>query len=543
MSAAETIAKSTTIVENGGSAVASVNGKIGVVELNYTDVGAPPSSRTINGKSLEEDIILTAQDVGASTTEDVAELETQVTTNTRAIGTLDNRTSNHALAIEALQNEIDEHTLQSEMMFLQRDRVANLLVNSNFANPVNWQGLTEYKGNYARTIDGWGTDGPNKKVVVSNGYVRAETTTGSSYATIMQKVVNNTQYAGKTLTAAAYLRSNVTPRIYAYNGDTGIKSVEGVSGDYQVLVCSFTVPANISDGALLVKLQGKSTGVGDYLEVKWAALYEGAYTADTLPAYVIPDKRIEMIRCGVPLNPPNLLDNSWFVNPIAQAGQNGMHGSTKYVCDRWISWDADATFANGCITPGSPIDQRISLNMVSVDKTYTVAFCLSDGTIKASSGTLRNGAGSFNFGMHAIAEASYVRVRLMTGFEIRWAALYEGAYTAETIPTYHYKGYAAELAECQRYFQKGGQVVTVGTQYGTVTKGIIRLRFCGMRSFPNITITGISSQGWGNIAPEHFSKEWTDQVGTDYFQNYMIEGDSSFVGQTIGVNYEASADL
>ena len=76
MSAAETIAKSTTIVENGGSAVASVNGKIGVVELNYTDVGAPPSSRKINGKSLEEDITLTAQDVGASTTEDVAELET-----------------------------------------------------------------------------------------------------------------------------------------------------------------------------------------------------------------------------------------------------------------------------------------------------------------------------------------------------------------------------------------------------------------------------------------------------------------------------------
>ena len=148
----------------------------------------------------------------------------------------------------------------------------------------------------------------------------------------------------------------------------------------------------------------------------------------------------------------NLLDNSWFGNPIAQAGQNGMHGSTKYVCDRWISWDADATFANGCITPGSPIDQRISLNMVSVDKTYTVAFCLSDGTIKASSGTLRNGAGSYNFGMHAIAEASYVRVRLMTGFEIRWAALYEGAYTAETIPTYVYKGYAAELTECQRYY-------------------------------------------------------------------------------------------
>ena len=143
-------------------------------------------------------------------------------------------------------------------------------------------------------------------------------------------------------------------------------------------------------------------------------------------------------------------------------------------------------------------------------------------------------------------DAGYCRFLIEHGIGssgLLWAALYEGAYTADTLPAYVYKGYAAELAECQRYFQKGGQVVTVGTQYGTATKGIIRLRFCGMRSFPNITITGISSQGWGNIALEHLSKEWTSQVGTDCFQNYMIEGDSSFVGQTIGVEYEASADL
>lgn len=193
----------------------------------------------------------------------------------------------------------------------------------------------------------------------------------------------------------------------------------------------------------------------------------------------------------------NLLDNSWFVNPIAQAGQNGMHGSTKYVCDRWISWDADATFANGCITPGSPIDQRISLNMVSVDKTYTVAFCLSDGTIKASSGTLRNGAGSYNFGMHAIAEASYVRVRLMTGFEIRWAALYEGAYTAETIPTYVYKGYAAELTECRRYYwlHFNNNSVSVGYGYmNSTTEAYITFEFpMTMRVVPTVTIADIST--------------------------------------------------
>lgn len=184
----------------------------------------------------------------------------------------------------------------------------------------------------------------------------------------------------------------------------------------------------------------------------------------------------------------NLLDNSWFGVPIAQAGQNGMHGSTKYVCDRWVSWDADATFANGCITPGSPLDQRIDPNMVSVDKTYTVAFCLSDGTIKAASGTLRNGAGSYNFGIHAIADASYVRVRLMTGFEIRWAALYEGAYTAETLPAYVYKGYAAELAECQRYFRK----IINAQGYVSAVSAYMFLPYT-MRKLPSVTINAVGS--------------------------------------------------
>ena len=164
--------------------------------------------------------------------------------------------------------------------------------------------------------------------------------------------------------------------------------------------------------------------------------------------------------------------------------------------------------------------------------------------MSVQTGTFTTGFGSTSSGINCSVSNGYCRFLIReSAAYIRWAALYEGAYTADTLPAYVYKGYAAELAECQRYFQKGGQVVTVGTQYGTATKGIIRLRFCGMRSMPNITITGISSQGWGNIALEHLSKEWTSQVGTDCFQNYMIEGDSSFVGQTIGVEYEASADL
>ena len=47
--------------------VTSVNSKTGAVQLNASDVGALPTSRTVNGKALSANITLTASDVGAAT--------------------------------------------------------------------------------------------------------------------------------------------------------------------------------------------------------------------------------------------------------------------------------------------------------------------------------------------------------------------------------------------------------------------------------------------------------------------------------------------
>ena len=41
-----------------------------------------------------------------------------------------------------------------------------------------------------------------------------------------------------------------------------------------------------------------------------------------------------------------------------------------------------------------------------------------------------------------------------TSCDLEYAALYEGEYTAETLPEYQSKGYGSELAECRRYFQR-----------------------------------------------------------------------------------------
>ena len=128
-----------------------------------------------------------------------------------------------------------------------------------------------------------------------------------------------------------------------------------------------------------------------------------------------------------------------------------MHGSTKYVCDKWISWDADATFGSGYITPGSPIDQNLSKTVVDINKTYTAAICLSDGTIKADSGTFSNGFGSYALGIYCMKQTdsnAYVTVRLSEGNNIRWTALYEGAYTVDTLPPYIPKGKHVEMLNC-----------------------------------------------------------------------------------------------
>ena len=190
----------------------------------------------------------------------------------------------------------------------------------------------------------------------------------------------------------------------------------------------------------------------------------------------------------------NLLDNSNF--SIAQAGQNGSHGSTKYVCDRWISWDANATFGNGYITPGSPIDQHLSKTAVDINKTYTAAICLSDGTIKAESGTFSNGFGSYALGIYCMKQtdsSGYVTVRLNTGNNIRWAALYEGAYTADTLPDYVPKD--NELAECQLYNREEYVVPVIKSKDAVFIIGtVIQMRDMGELK-PTITLKKFTRPG------------------------------------------------
>lgn len=182
--------------------------------------------------------------------------------------------------------------------------------------------------------------------------------------------------------------------------------------------------------------------------------------------------------------PYNLLDNSDFAHPVAQAGVNGAHGATGYAVDRWM------------LTSGATVSQAADGLKIVSDKTSWTAGIqqrieakrFADVMTFAVRGVfpvacrlfVYIGSGTTNFGVAYFQGDAAERTLVLkltkpdglTGDEVvnvyispdtgstgtaavvRWAALYEGEYTAETLPPYVPKGYAAELAECLRYYRR-----------------------------------------------------------------------------------------
>lgn len=163
-------------------------------------------------------------------------------------------------------------------------------------------------------------------------------------------------------------------------------------------------------------------------------------------------------------NPRNLLDNSDF--RIAQAGYGGMHGTQKYACDRWydtygfgsfsFNESEGLTIAYG--TNHAYLVQKINGASLLHGKTVTLAMQLSDGSVYAKSGVFVSDGASFRIDIATDKNVTLFsdRVEFVVtsgSMTIKWAALYEGSYTADTMPPYVPKGYAAELAECRLYYR------------------------------------------------------------------------------------------
>lgn len=99
-----------------------------------------------------------------------------------------------------------------------------------------------------------------------------------------------------------------------------------------------------------------------------------------------------------------------------------------------------------------------------IGKTVTYAVCTSHGVFckscVVSDTSVFKQIESFNAYLGVYSENGITTFRIYFNdssdvqLDLYWAALYEGSYTEDTLPPYVPKGYAAELAECMRYYQK-----------------------------------------------------------------------------------------
>lgn len=156
------------------------------------------------------------------------------------------------------------------------------------------------------------------------------------------------------------------------------------------------------------------------------------------------------------LQPRNLLDNSDFTNPVNQRGITMLTPTEhSYTIDRW-RMDKEKTFTlnDGSITINGAWFVQFIGTKIDNTKTYTMAACLEDGTIVAETGVPSSKTRGTYFGFDYSSAMDRVYVGIIKAGTYKWAALYEGTYTADTLPPYVPKGYAAELLECQRYYYK-----------------------------------------------------------------------------------------
>lgn len=170
--------------------------------------------------------------------------------------------------------------------------------------------------------------------------------------------------------------------------------------------------------------------------------------------------------------PYNLLDNSDFVHPINQRGETSKQASWVYWIDRWLA-DTEKTAAqltsSGIHLPATTeknlrILQRVPLTRIKKGQSYTIAAYDASGNVLCVSGVFNGGTltgDGLSGGKHYLSLQDgdgstyyYCILDAYADITVKCMALYEGEYTAETLPPYVPKGYAAELAECLRYYRK-----------------------------------------------------------------------------------------
>ena len=459
---------------------------------------------------------------------------------------VDNQTVITAQNLNNIQNEIIQNT-----KLIKNVAPRNLLDNSDFRDPVNQLGIisgTKVES-YASFINRW-----------RNGEESSITPNLSSNGIQPNGVIF------QVLDLSAYISKKMTLAVGFSDGSVVIASdtLTEASTEWELQLIFGTMELGIAtQGGMWLAGINYPNRI-----IQWAALYEGEYTAETLPEYQSKGYENELLIChqydlytdeyiGLSkFSPPrNLLDNSDFTNPVNQRGQTSytLNAWGGYCIDRWKAGNRTTTLtinSNSCTLNGE-IYQTIDPNGNAKGlngKTVTIAAKVN-GSIGCSSGTIKLTGKWTQFTDFSIPSGrcfiyagsdNCLNVALVTDdtVTIEWVALYEG----ETLPEYQPKGHAAELAECRRYYLNGVFAVTIGSQYGA-NRSIFSICTDEMRIMPSVTITDVIAQGWGDVDKSDYNQGWADRIGSKLYYNFVNEKHEQDAGKTIVVCATFSADL
>lgn len=178
----------------------------------------------------------------------------------------------------------------------------------------------------------------------------------------------------------------------------------------------------------------------------------------------------------------NVITNGYFFNPINQRGNTSVSTSGEFILDRWkvVNENDDAsgsvTWTQDGVTLTPAADSYIDIRQREVERYddlnwqwHTLAIEVNDTweTVQMQYGQSSGGT-AFPCGLVAYHTWGMgIVLRNPAGglpVTVQRIAYYKGMYTADNLPAYEYKGYAAELAECRRYYENSWFPQTTSVQ-------------------------------------------------------------------------------
>lgn len=193
---------------------------------------------------------------------------------------------------EAVRKDYVDNAASLGLVALRSAAPVNILDNSDFRNPINQRGQTEYKGS-GYCIDRWQCNSMACHLTLEDGYISMKKNADSSSTAtqfIKQTLEHPELYRGKTLTLVVRAKGTRF-RIWVDGIDESAPEYQSFD-DWTTLIRTVTASNDVT--VIEPTLQAENGGNWQF---QWAALYEGEYTTETLPEYHPKGYAQELLEC------------------------------------------------------------------------------------------------------------------------------------------------------------------------------------------------------------------------------------------------------